>query len=299
MTLTTPSRLLLVHAHPDDETLTTGGTIAHYAARGVQVIVVTCTLGEEGEVIPDALRGLASDQADQLGGYRVGELRSACTALGVTDHRFLGGVGGWRDSGMIWHRPGQARAVPNAHPRAFANGDREKQATALEAVLREVKPQVVVTYADDGGYGHPDHVRAHEVTMDATAKVPEVQRVFYTVPSRSTIHAGLRSLAEIEKIPFRLPEIDELPHVHDESVTTVIDISEHLPAKISALQAHRTQVETWLEQWNNGTGVAAYALSNGVAQPVVSTEHFVLATGHSQDCENDLFGGLGKRNSAI
>ena len=80
MTLTAPPRLLLVHAHPDDETLTTGGTIARYAARGVEVILVTCTLGEEGEVIPESLRGLDSDHADQLGGYRVGELRSACSA---------------------------------------------------------------------------------------------------------------------------------------------------------------------------------------------------------------------------
>src|SRR5919109_2944101 len=96
VTLTAPPRLLLVHAHPDDETLWTGGTIARYAARGVQVVLVTCTLGEEGEVIPDSLRGLACDQADQLGGYRVGELRAACTALRVAGHRFLGGVGRWR-----------------------------------------------------------------------------------------------------------------------------------------------------------------------------------------------------------
>lgn len=255
--------------------------------------MVTCTLGEEGEVIPESLRGLASDQADQLGGYRVGELRAACTALRVAGHRFLGGVGRWRDSGMIWHRPGQAGALPDAHPRAFANGDRQEQADALEAVLREVKPQVVVTYADDGGYGHPDHIRAHEVTMDATAKVPEVLRVFHTVPSRSAIEAGLRSLAKAEEMPFRLPEVDELPHIHDDGITTTIDVSEHLPAKISALRAHGTQVKVWLEQWNNGAGVAGYALSNGIAQPVVGTEHFVLAAGDPHGCENDLFGGLG------
>ena len=293
MTLTAPPRLLLVHAHPDDETLWTGGTIARYAARGVQVFLVTCTLGEEGEVIPDSLRGLASDQADQLGGYRVGELRSACTALRVADHRFLGGVGRWRDSGMLWEKPGQAGALAEAHPRAFATGDRAEQTEALEAVLREVKPQVVVTYAADGGYGHPDHIRAHEVTMAAAANVPDVLRVFHAVPSRGALEEGLAALAEAEGMPFALPELHELPSVPDESIGTVVDVGEHLPAKISALRAHGTQVKVWLDQWNNGAGVAAYALSNGVAQPVVETEHYVLAEGDPQGCATDLFGGLG------
>ncbi|MDA3646156.1 N-acetyl-1-D-myo-inositol-2-amino-2-deoxy-alpha-D-glucopyranoside deacetylase [Saccharopolyspora indica] len=293
MTLTAPPRLLLVHAHPDDESLWTGGTIARYAARGVQVVVVTCTLGEEGEVIPESLRGLAADQADQLGGYRVGELRSACAALHVTDHRFLGGIGRWRDSGMLWEQPGLAGALPDAHPRAFAIGDADEQVDALEAVLREVKPQVVVSYAADGGYGHPDHVRAHEVTVAAAAKVPDVQRVFYAVPSRDTLEKGLAALAEVEDMPFQLPEPHELASVADETISTVIDVSEHLPAKISALRAHGTQVKVWLDRWDNGDGVAAYALSNGVAQPIVPTEHYVLASGDPAGCEADLFGGLG------
>ncbi len=282
-----------MHAHPDDETLWTGGTIARYAARGVQVAVVTCTLGEEGEVIPESLRGLASDQADQLGGYRVGELRSACAALRVADHRFLGGIGRWRDSGMLWEQPGQAGALPHAHPRAFAIGDLQEQTDALEAVLREVKPQVVVSYAADGGYGHPDHIRAHEVTVAAAAKVPDVQRVFYAVPSRDTLAKGLAGLAQAEGMPFELPGLHELASVADDSITTVVDVSEHLPAKISALRAHGTQVKVWLEQWHNGDGVAAYALSNGVANPIVTTEHYVLATGDPQGCQTDLFGGLG------
>ncbi|GAA4841369.1 N-acetyl-1-D-myo-inositol-2-amino-2-deoxy-alpha-D-glucopyranoside deacetylase [Saccharopolyspora rosea] len=293
MTLTAPPRLLLVHAHPDDETLWTGGTIARYAARGVQVVVVTCTLGEEGEVIPESLRGLAADQADQLGGYRVGELRSACAALRVADHRFLGGVGRWRDSGMLWEEPGRAGAVPDAHPRAFAVGDLQAQTEALESVLREVKPQVVVSYAADGGYGHPDHVRAHEVTVAAAANVADVHRVFYAVPSRSAISAGLEALAQAPDLPFELPSQHELPGVDDAEITTAVDVSEHLPAKISALRAHGTQVRVWLDHWDNGAGVAAFALSNGVAQPVVAAEHYVLASGEPEGCETDLFGGLG------
>nr|WP_228046975.1 N-acetyl-1-D-myo-inositol-2-amino-2-deoxy-alpha-D-glucopyranoside deacetylase [Saccharopolyspora sp. HNM0983] len=291
--MTAPPRLLLVHAHPDDETLWTGGTIARYAARGVQVIVVTCTLGEEGEVIPESLRGLAADRADQLGGYRVGELRSACAALHVTDHRFLGGIGCWRDSGMLWAEPGRATALPDAHPRAFAVGDRAAQTAALTDVLREFRPQVVVSYAADGGYGHPDHVRAHEVTVAAAADVPDVQRVFYSVPSRGAITAGLGALRGAPDLPFHLPEPHELAGVDDASVDAVLDVTEHLPAKMSALRAHGTQVQVWADRWDGGAGVAAYALSNGIAHPVVRTEHFVLGAGDPQGCGSDLFGGLG------
>jgi N-acetyl-1-D-myo-inositol-2-amino-2-deoxy-alpha-D-glucopyranoside deacetylase len=132
-------RLLLVHAHPDDETIGTGGTIARYAAAGVAVTLITCTLGEEGEVIPPELAMLAPGYGDQLGGYRVGELRAACAELGVTDHRFLGGIGRWRDSGM-------AGTAANTHPRAFAAGDPAAQAARLTEILTEVRPQVVVTY---------------------------------------------------------------------------------------------------------------------------------------------------------
>lgn len=257
------------------------------------MIVVTCTLGEEGEVIPESLRGLDSDQADQLGGYRVGELRGACSALGVAGHRFLGGIGRWRDSGMTWKEPGRAEALPGGHPRAFANGDLDEQSGALGEILREVKPQVVVTYAADGGYGHPDHVRAHEVTTAAAETVPDVLRVFHSVPSRDTTRTGLRGLAEVEGMPFDMPEPHELPQVDDESISTVIDVAEYLPAKISALRAHGTQARVWLDRWDNGAGVAAYALSNGVAQPVVNTEHYVLADGNPDGAAEDLFGGLG------
>ncbi len=117
-------RLLLVHAHPDDESIGTGATMAKYAAEGAQVTLVTCTLGELGEIIPAGLAHLAADRDDRLGGYRTGELAAACAALGVTDHRFLGGAGRWRDSGMMGTpgndapglllagRPGRGRSRP-------------------------------------------------------------------------------------------------------------------------------------------------------------------------------------------
>jgi N-acetyl-1-D-myo-inositol-2-amino-2-deoxy-alpha-D-glucopyranoside deacetylase len=271
LTLTAPPRLLLVHAHPDDETLWTGGTIARYAARGGQVTVVTCTLGEEGEIIPPGLARLVAAEADQLGGYRIGELRSACAALGVTDHRFLGGIGRWRDSGM-------AGDPANDHPRAFARGPLAAQVAALREIIDELRPHVVVSYAQDGGYGHPDHIRAHEVTVAAATGVA---RVFYTVQSRRATEAGVASLAGP---PYRLPAPGELPVVPDETITTVIDIEAHLPAKLRAMRAHATQVSVWEDR--------AYALSNLVAQPVLPHEYFRLASGRSAGAETDLFGGL-------
>ncbi|WP_285752887.1 N-acetyl-1-D-myo-inositol-2-amino-2-deoxy-alpha-D-glucopyranoside deacetylase [Lentzea sp. NBRC 105346] len=278
MTLTAPPRLLLVHAHPDDESLWTGGTIARYAAAGVHVTVVTCTLGEEGEIIPPALQNLAADAADQLGGYRVAELRSACAALGVTDHRFLGGIGRWRDSGMVG-------VDSNAHPRAFVQGSLDEQAAALLEILREVKPQVVVTYDSFGGYGHPDHIRAHEITMAACPQAPEVERVFYAVTSRDATSAGVAALS-LDGLPFRLPEPGELPVTPDEEITTVVDVSEHLSAKQRALKAHSTQVSVF---------PGGYALSNGIAQPLVDAEYYVLAKGPGDGAGTDLFGGLGER----
>ncbi|WP_035303618.1 N-acetyl-1-D-myo-inositol-2-amino-2-deoxy-alpha-D-glucopyranoside deacetylase [Actinokineospora inagensis] len=280
--LTAPPRLLLVHAHPDDESLCTGGTIARYAAAGVQVTLVTCTLGEEGEIIPASLARLAAGEADQLGGYRVGELRSACASLGVSDHRYLGGMGRWRDSGM-------AGVAANRHPRAFAFGDREPQVSALTEILREVRPQVVVTYGPDGGYGHPDHIRAHEITVAAVARVPEVTRLYYTVASSSAIADGIVGLADVDGIPWRLPVAGELPVVDDSSITTSVFIGDHLPAKLRALRAHATQVSVWQGQ----DGTHAYSLSNNIAQPVVEHEYYVLAGGASSDAvESDVFGGL-------
>ncbi len=282
VTLTSPPRLLLVHAHPDDESLWTGGTIARYTATGAHVTVVTCTLGEEGEIIPAGLRELAADAADQLGGYRVAELRSACAALGVTDHRFLGGIGRWRDSGMV--------GVPsNEHPRAFVQGSLDEQAESLAAVLRTLKPHVVVTYDAFGGYGHPDHIRAHEITMAATAAVPDVDRVFYAVTSRDATEKGAAALADLADLPFRLPEPGELPVTDDAIITTTVDISEHLSAKLRALRAHSTQVSVW----QDGAGGASYALSNGIAQPVAQAEFYVLASGSGAGADSDLFGGLG------
>jgi N-acetyl-1-D-myo-inositol-2-amino-2-deoxy-alpha-D-glucopyranoside deacetylase len=278
--------MLLVHAHPDDETLATGGTIARYAAEpDTAVTLVTCTLGEQGEVIPEELAELAPDRGDQLGGYRAGELAAACAALGVRDHRYLGGIGRWRDSGMAFSGHGVRAATPALlHPRALAQpGAFDEQVNQLVAVMEDVRPQVVVTYAADGGYGHPDHVRAHEITAAAVRRVPA--RLFCTVVGRSTLDAGLARLAGRDGLPFRMPEPDELPSVPDEGIGVRLDVSARRAARVAALRAHATQVAVW----SDGE-VTAWALSNFIAQPLLDVEEFVPADGGAAAAD-DLFGG--------
>lgn len=281
-------RMVLVHAHPDDETIATGGTIARYTAEGVEVTLVTCTLGEQGEVIPADLAGLAAEHADQLGGYRIGELQAAGAALGLTEQRFLGGIGRWRDSGMVVEPGGRAGVPSELHPRALAGAEPAEQVDALLAVLDELRPQVVVSYGPDGGYGHPDHVRAHEITMAATAQLPDIRRVVWVVQPRSAVAAGVEALRRLPGLPFTLPGPGGLPGVDDGEVTTAVDVSAQLPAKLAALQAHRTQVTVWPEG-------PAMALSDGVARPVPTVEHFTLARGAgcaSSELSGDLFEAL-------
>ena len=271
--------VLFVHAHPDDETLSTGGAIARYAADpSVRCVVVTCTLGEEGEVIPPALRELAPDRADQLGGYRIGELASALAALGGPEHRFLGGVARWRDSGMGHGEGTRAVALETVHPRALtAPGGFPHQVAQLRAIVDEVQPQVLVSYADDGGYGHPDHVRAHELTR----AVADGRRVFHAVRSRSALEAGLAAIRDLPGLPFRFPEQDELPSVPDAVVTTRLDVSAHRAALFAAMRAHATQI---------AVHEPAFAMSNDVAQPFLPVEEYVLASPGDAPTD-DLFGG--------
>lgn len=272
-------RLLLVHAHPDDETLTTGGTIAHHAAQpDTSVTVVTCSLGEEGEVIPPELALLEPGESDQLGGYRIGELAAALAALGPVDHRWLGGAGRWRDSGMA--HDGAVRATTPAvlHPRAFARPEAfDAQVAALVEIVADVRPQAVITYDADGGYGHPDHLRAHAITVAALEQVPA--RLFFTVVGRETLDAGLAELARLPGLPFRLPDPDELPSVPDTLVTTRLDVSAQRERRLAAMRAHATQIALW-----SAGDTVALAMSNLVAQPLLDVEEYIAADGRA-----DLF----------
>ncbi|QBJ97758.1 N-acetyl-1-D-myo-inositol-2-amino-2-deoxy-alpha-D-glucopyranoside deacetylase [Rhodococcus sp. ABRD24] len=286
-------RILFVHAHPDDETLTTGGTIARYAAEGAAVTVLTCTLGEEGEVIGEKWAGLVAARADQLGGFRILELTRALHALGAGAPRFLGGAGRWRDSGM-------AGTPSAANPRAFVNADPDEAIGAIVAVIRELRPHVVVTYDQVGGYGHPDHVQVHRFTTAAveasgTSAFPsagqpwDVAKLYWTVTEASALDAGLAAIGEIP-VGWRRPEAGELPSVPDSTVTAVVDASSVMDAKRDALRAHATQVTVA----PSGT---EFALSNDVAQPILAVEHFVLVRGGTGPIgpdgrEHGLFGGV-------
>nr|WP_198428291.1 N-acetyl-1-D-myo-inositol-2-amino-2-deoxy-alpha-D-glucopyranoside deacetylase [Nocardia bovistercoris] len=285
---------MLVHAHPDDESITTGGTIALYRRRGIQVTVVTCTLGEEGEVIGAEWAGLTSDRADQLGGYRVLELTGALAALDADLPLFLGGAGRWRDSGMA--------GTPAArHPRAFIHSGAEAVA-ALTAILLEKRPDVVIGYDPKGGYGHPDHIRAHEVTTAAVAEAAEqgwdTPKLYWTVTDADMLRLHTEALARrtVDGLPgalpkgWRLPAANELASVPSHSVTTTIEVSDVLSAKRAALRAHATQVTV-------APSGREFALSNNVVQPVLPEEHYVLVRGRrgpsgSDGREHDLLAGL-------
>lgn len=217
-------RLLFVHAHPDDESLSNGATIAHYTSRGAQVHVVTCTLGEEGEVIGDRWAQLTADHADQLGGYRIGELTAALRALGVSAPIYLGGAGRWRDSGMA--------GTDQRSQRRFVDADPRQTVGALVAIIRELRPHVVVTYDPNGGYGHPDHVHTHTVTTAAvaaagvgsgTADHPgdpwTVPKFYWTVLGLSALISGARALVPDDLRPeWVLPRPTRL---HSGTPTTV------------------------------------------------------------------------------
>jgi N-acetyl-1-D-myo-inositol-2-amino-2-deoxy-alpha-D-glucopyranoside deacetylase len=285
-------RLLLVHAHPDDESIGTGATMAKYAAEGAGVTLITCTLGELGEIIPPELAHLAADAGGGLGEYRIGELAAACAALGVTDHRFLGGQGRWRDSGMMGEPTNEA-------PDCFWQADVDEAAAELLAVIREVRPQVMISYDDNGFYGHPDHIQAHRVAWRAFELADGQVSKFYamTVPksvlaesiklmrgepdSHPAGGTGFTQVDSVEDLPFGVP---------DDVVTTHIDATAYLDAKVEAMRAHVTQI---------AVDSPFFALSNKVGQRAFGREYYILLAGprgpgqQPHGWEPDLFGGIG------
>jgi N-acetyl-1-D-myo-inositol-2-amino-2-deoxy-alpha-D-glucopyranoside deacetylase len=295
----TDRRLLLVHAHPDDESIVSGATMARYVAEGAQVTLLTCTLGEEGEILVPALEHLRADEADQLGGFRIGELSEAMQHLGVTDHRYLGGAGRYRDSGMMG-------TPANEKPRAFwrAASDEalfdEAVGHAVE-VVREVRPQVMITYDDNGDYGHPDHIMAHRVATAAAERAADpsygdgepwqVAKFYWTATPKSQLREGFEALvANGQEGFFGVDNIDDLDFgVEDDVITTRIDATGFGGAKMDALAAHRTQITV------DGP---FFALSNLLGREVLAIEHFRLVRGEigaerdENGWETDLFAGV-------
>ncbi|QBI52570.1 N-acetyl-1-D-myo-inositol-2-amino-2-deoxy-alpha-D-glucopyranoside deacetylase [Streptomonospora litoralis] len=284
----TARRLLLVHAHPDDESIVTGATMAKYAAEGAEVVLVTCTRGEEGEIIPAGLAHLGPDRDDTLGEHRIGELDKACVALGVRDHRFLGGAGRYRDSGMMG-------AATNERPDCFWQADVEEAAHLLTEIVREVRPHVMITYDDNGGYGHPDHIQAHRVAVRAFEKAAEralpgspwrTGKLYAVVQPQSALEESVERL-RFGPGPFTAPRTtdDIAPATADHLATVRVDASAHWAAKALAMRAHATQISVEGE---------LFALSNGVAQEIRGVEYFMQIGGSAArrgtgGVESDLF----------
>ena len=293
----TDRRLLLVHAHPDDETLTTGATMALYTAQGVGITLVTCTLGEEGEVLLPELAHLAAEHHDALGPHRLGELAAAMDILGITDHRRLGGDGHYRDSGMVG-------ASANNRPGCFWRSDLLEAATHLVEVIREVRPQVMITYDDFGGYGHPDHIQAHRVASYAAvlAAAPsfrsdlgpawEISKIYWPAMPRGLMMRALDAMPEEQRNAV-LGDIDPQTApflVDDELITTAIDARAFEPRKLDALRAHATQIDA---------EAPFMAMSALIGPDALGLEYFRIARGprvpdpdSAAGYETDLFAGL-------
>ncbi|MFF2521682.1 N-acetyl-1-D-myo-inositol-2-amino-2-deoxy-alpha-D-glucopyranoside deacetylase [Streptomyces liangshanensis] len=285
-------RLLLVHAHPDDESINNGATMARYAAEGALVTLVTCTLGEEGEVIPAALAHLAADREDRLGAHRAGELAAAMRELGVTDHRFLGGPGRFRDSGMT--------GLPqNDRENAFWHAETDTAAAYLVAVVREVRPQVLVTYDPHGGYGHPDHIQAHRVATRAAELAGDggfrpdlgaphtIAKIYWNRVPRSVAEAGFAGLRAAGDVFPGVASVGDVPGVVDDAeITAEVDGTAYAERKAAAMRAHATQI---------AVDVPFFALSNDLGQPLLTTEYYQLVHGTSGAPagvrETDLFAG--------
>jgi N-acetyl-1-D-myo-inositol-2-amino-2-deoxy-alpha-D-glucopyranoside deacetylase len=279
-------RLMLVHAHPDDETIFTGVTMARYAAEGAHVTLVTCTAGEEGEILTPEIAHFAAEQDDRLGEHRVNELAAAMQALGVEDYRFLGGAFRYRDSGMQWGPDGHAMPRDSTRSDTFWHADLTEAADQLVPVIREVRPQVLVTYDEFGSYGHPDHVQANRVATYGVSLAAvdsyrrdlgeawDVPKVYWTAGSRRLMReSGMWD-------PERLPRFA----VEDDDLAAVIDGTEWLDEKVAAMQAHASQIaadghflQGDLSRWSR----EFFRLAKGVAAPAPG-----------ERWESDLFAGL-------
>ena len=287
MVVTERRTLLAVHAHPDDECIGTGGILARYAAEGARTVLVTCTDGAVGEISDPALA-----TPENLVEVRSHELDESVRILGVSRLVKLG----YRDSGM-------AGTADNDNPASFNQAHFDDAVERVVQVMRAERPQVVVTYDERGGYGHPDHIRAHLVALAAFRASSDSSRfraagpawapskLYYTVFPRSAMLRFVERLraAGIEP-PFARANADaaaegaEPPFgVADEQVTTIVDVSAYIGAKRAALESHRTQMGP--EQFFMQLPTELFAEAFG-------RETFQRVAGSGPTPESDLFASL-------
>ena len=264
--------LLLVHAHPDDEAISTGGVMMKAKAHGHRVVLVTATRGEVGEIYN-------MDEAEarpRLGEIRTLELKAADEILGVDRQEFLG----YRDSGMV-------DTADNKNTRSFHQAPLDEAAGKLAVFVREERPAVVVTYAEDGVYGHPDHVKAHHVTNAALDLLERegtpVRKLYYTAIPRSMMEAFVEQMPEEAR--RAISGNMRIAGTPDELVTTKVDVHDYVERKRDAFRAHVSQNDpnSWFSTMQN----QVYELAFG-------TEYYQLARGEpgSELPEPDLFSGI-------
>jgi N-acetyl-1-D-myo-inositol-2-amino-2-deoxy-alpha-D-glucopyranoside deacetylase len=276
-----PRTLMAVHAHPDDECITTGGILARSAAEGVRTVLVTCTDGAVGEISDPALATSAN-----LAEVRDRELNESVHILNVSRLVKLG----YRDSGM-------AGTADNDHPASFHQAPFEAAVEKVVTIVRQERPQVMVTYDERGGYGHPDHVRAHQVAVAAFQAAGDARafpnagepfqpsKLYYAVIPRSAMREfGERLRAAGVEVPFQDMRVEDMPFgVADERVTTTIDVSAYVPTKLAALRAHRTQM---------GPEQFFMRLPEALFADLFGREMFQRVVGPGPSPEHDLFAGL-------
>ncbi len=286
MALPAPLTLMAIHAHPDDETIATGGTLAAHAARGVRTVLVTCTLGEVGEIVDPTVA-----TPETLPAVREQELRAACAILKVSDLVVLG----YRDSGMMG-------TPENDDPRCFWRADFDAATGRLVALIRRYRPHVLVTYDEQGFYGHPDHIQANRVTVAAFAAAGDAARypehalppwappkLYYSAIPRSRLAELAERFRELN-IDAGLGEDGSEPQfgTPDERVTTIVDARAYARVKRDALAVHRSQV--------SGNHFFL-AMPPELWDDVMGTEYYerVASRVPAGASEDDLFAGLCER----
>ncbi|RSN66843.1 MULTISPECIES: PIG-L family deacetylase [Actinomadura] len=263
--------LMAVHAHPDDEVLGTGGVLARCAAEGVRTVLVTCTNGEQGDDEGGLKPGDPGHDAAGVARRRLAELEESAGHLGIDRVELLG----HRDSGMVgW--------AGNDDPAAFANVPLDDAVAPLVALMEKYRPQVVVTYDENGGYGHPDHIMAHRIAVAAAERSGVPDKLYYTAVPRSGVRQMIEGARELGiDLGFEPPDDFGTP---DELVTTTVDVSAYTERKFKALQAHASQ----------GENIFILRMPEDVRPLVLAREAFVRRFSRvpAPDLEDDLFAGL-------
>jgi N-acetyl-1-D-myo-inositol-2-amino-2-deoxy-alpha-D-glucopyranoside deacetylase len=284
-----PLTILIVHAHPDDEAISTGGTLARYSAEGIRTVLVTATLGEEGEIVDPELN--TPEVKARLSEVRLGELHKAVAILNVGTLEILG----YRDSGMVG-------TESNSHPDCFNMADMDEATGRLVRLVRAYRPQVLVSYNEFGGYGHPDHIACHKVTVAAfdaagdPARYPQAgapwapQKLYYANSPRRLFQRAWDQMKERGMpTPLDDPNFDIARFtVPDDQITTAIDVGDYLVRKLDALLVHRTQIEP---------GGRFMTIPEDIRREIFSHEYFTrvatrVPVPQSDGYEDDLFAGL-------